>query len=79
MLRVAAQNILRRPLRAGLLGLSVTLAVGVGFAGFVGGWALAQLWMFWIAPILGAAIAGVAYGIFASAEEPAAVHTAAAR
>jgi putative ABC transport system permease protein len=40
MLRVAAQNIVRRPLRAGLLGLSVTLAVGVGFAGFVGGWAL---------------------------------------
>jgi putative ABC transport system permease protein len=40
MLRVAAQNIVRRPLRAGLLGLSVTLAVGVGFAGIVGGWAL---------------------------------------
>ena len=40
MLRVAAQNIVRHPLRAGLLGLSVTLAVGVGFAGFVGGWAL---------------------------------------
>jgi putative ABC transport system permease protein len=40
MLRVAAQNIVRRPLRAGLLGLSVALAVGVGFAGFVGGWAL---------------------------------------
>jgi len=40
MFRVAAQNIGRRLLRAVLLGLSVTLAVGVGFAGFVGGWAL---------------------------------------
>jgi putative ABC transport system permease protein len=40
MFRVAAQNMARRPLRAALLGLSVTLAVGVGFAGFVGGWAL---------------------------------------
>ena len=28
---------------------------------FVGGWALAQLWLFWVGPILGAALAGLAY------------------
>lgn len=26
-----------------------------------GGWALPQLWLFWVAPILGAALAGVTY------------------
>ncbi len=36
---------------------------------FAGGWALSQLWMFWVAPILGAAIAGVAYRLIAA--EPA--------
>ena len=32
-----------------------------GPAIFAGGWALGQLWLFWVAPILGAAIAGVIY------------------
>jgi len=32
-----------------------------GPALFVGGWALAQLWMFWVAPLIGAALAGFAY------------------
>ena len=36
-------------------------ATGIGGAIFVGGWALEQLWLFWIAPIVGAAIAGVTY------------------
>jgi aquaporin Z len=27
----------------------------------VGGWALQQLWLFWVAPLLGAALAGVVY------------------
>ncbi len=31
---------------------------------FVGGAALSQLWLFWVAPQLGGAIAGPAYGIF---------------
>jgi len=28
---------------------------------FVGDWALAQLWLFWLAPVVGAALAGVTY------------------
>jgi len=41
--------------------LSVNPARSTGPAVFVGGWALAQLWLFWVAPIAGAAIAGVVY------------------
>ena len=40
---------------------SVNPARSTGPALFVGGWALSQLWLFWIAPLLGAAAAGVAY------------------
>jgi aquaporin Z len=40
---------------------SVNPARSTGPALFVGGWALAQLWLFWVAPIVGAALAGVAY------------------
>ena len=41
--------------------LSVNPARSTGPAVFVGGWALGQLWLFWIAPIVGAALAGVVY------------------
>ena len=41
--------------------LSVNPARSTGPAVFVGGWALAQLWLFWIAPILGAVVAGVVH------------------
>ena len=41
--------------------LSVNPARSTGPALFVGGWALAQLWLFWLAPLLGAALAGVTY------------------
>jgi aquaporin Z len=41
--------------------LSVNPARSTGPAVFVGGWALEQLWLFWLAPIVGAAIAGVVY------------------
>jgi aquaporin Z len=40
---------------------SVNPARSTGPAIFVGGWAIAQLWMFWIAPILGAVAAGIVY------------------
>ncbi|MEQ1795184.1 MAG: aquaporin Z [Nitrospira sp.] len=41
--------------------LSVNPARSTGPALFVGGWALAQLWLFWVAPLIGAALAGLAY------------------
>ena len=41
--------------------LSVNPARSTGPAVFVGGWALGQLWLFWLAPIVGAAIAGYLY------------------
>ena len=40
---------------------SVNPARSTGPALFVGGWALSQLWLFWVAPIAGAAAAGIAY------------------
>ncbi|HEX5601227.1 MAG TPA: aquaporin Z, partial [Pyrinomonadaceae bacterium] len=44
---------------------SVNPARSTGPAIFVGGWALKQLWLFWLAPIVGAALAGVAYRFLA--------------
>lgn len=40
---------------------SVNPARSTGPAVIVGDWALAQLWLFWLAPIVGAAIAGFVY------------------
>ncbi|UQS15308.1 aquaporin Z [Pseudomonas sp. HS6] len=40
---------------------SVNPARSTGPALMVGGWALAQLWMFWVAPLLGAVVGGVVY------------------
>jgi aquaporin Z len=40
---------------------SVNPARSTGPALFVGGWALEQLWLFWLAPIVGAALAGVVH------------------
>jgi aquaporin Z len=48
---------------------SVNPARSTGPALFVGGWALSQLWLFWVAPIVGAALAGIAYR-FVGGEEP---------
>jgi aquaporin Z len=50
--------------------LSVNPARSTGPALFVGGWAIEQLWLFWVAPIVGAAIGGLAYSAL-SAEPPA--------
>jgi len=44
--------------------LSVNPARSTGPAIFVGGWALQQLWLFWLAPIVGAALAGGATSQF---------------
>jgi aquaporin Z len=41
--------------------LSVNPARSTGPAVFVGGWAIQQLWLFWIAPLVGAALAGLVY------------------
>jgi aquaporin Z len=48
---------------------SVNPARSTGPAIFVGGWALKQLWLFWLAPIIGAALAGVAYRFLADESE----------
>lgn len=40
---------------------SVNPARSTGPALFVGGWALAQLWLFWVAPLIGGALGGVIY------------------
>jgi aquaporin Z len=49
---------------------SVNPARSTGPALFVGGWALSQLWLFWVAPILGGMIGGVVYRWLS--EEPSA-------
>ena len=51
--------------------LSVNPARSTGPAVFVGGWALAQLWLFWVAPLAGGVLGGVAYRWLAvGPEEP---------
>jgi aquaporin Z len=49
---------------------SVNPARSTGQAIFVGGWALSQLWLFWVAPIVGAALAGVVYSWLAAEPQP---------
>jgi aquaporin Z len=41
--------------------LSVNPARSTGPAVFVGGWALQQLWLFWVAPLIGGALGGGIY------------------
>ena len=55
--------------------MSVNPARSTGPALFCGGWAIAQLWLFWVAPLVGAALAGFVYrwleaDTTASAPEP---------
>jgi aquaporin Z len=47
---------------------SVNPARSTGVALFVGDWALSQLWLFWLAPIVGAVIGAKAYQFIASDE-----------
>ncbi len=48
---------------------SVNPARSTGVALYVGGWAISQLWLFWIAPIVGAAIGGGVYRFLGSTDE----------
>jgi len=52
---------------------SVNPARSLGPAVFEGGWALGQLWLFWVAPLAGALLAGVAYRFVGGAQNPAPV------
>src|SRR5688572_11254438 len=50
---------------------SVNPARSTGPALFVGGWALQQLWLFWVAPLIGAVVGGVVYkAVFEASPEP---------
>ena len=51
--------------------LSVNPARSTGVAVYAGGWAIQQLWLFWVAPIVGAAIAGIVYPMIAGEQAPA--------
>ena len=48
---------------------SVNPARSTGVALFVGGWATAQLWLFWVAPLAGGALGGVIYNFLGSDAE----------
>lgn len=47
---------------------SVNPARSTGVAIFAGGWALAQLWLFWVAPVAGAAAGAVIYRFIGESE-----------
>ena len=47
---------------------SVNPARSTGVAVFVGGWAIEQLWLFWVAPIVGAVLGGLAYRGFVQSD-----------
>jgi len=47
---------------------SVNPARSTGVALFAGGWAVSQLWLFWIAPIVGAVVGAVLYRMIAPVE-----------
>ena len=48
---------------------SVNPARSTGVAVFVGGWATAQLWLFWVAPIGGALLGAAIYRIIGDSEK----------
>lgn len=48
---------------------SVNPARSTGVAVFAGGWALAQLWLFWLAPIVGGALGALIYRFIGSEEK----------
>ena len=71
--RVRAVTEEARRKKDGLIGIPVTNASvnparSTGPALIVGGWAIEQLWLFWLAPIVGAALAGVVYPALSRSE-----------
>ena len=48
---------------------SVNPARSTGVAVFVGDWAVAQLWLFWLAPLVGAILGGVVYRFLGGAND----------
>ena len=48
---------------------SVNPARSTGVALFAGGWAIEQLWLFWVAPLIGGAIGGALYAALGSESE----------
>jgi aquaporin Z len=48
---------------------SVNPARSTGVALYVGDWAVAQLWLFWLAPIVGAVLGAMSYRLIASEEK----------
>ena len=48
---------------------SVNPARSTGVAVFVGGWAIAQLWLFWVAPIVGGAVGATIYRFISSEKD----------
>ena len=48
---------------------SVNPARSTGVALFQGGWALGQLWLFWVAPIVGAVVGAILYKAMAGNKE----------
>lgn len=49
--------------------LSVNPARSTGPALFVGGWAIEQLWLFWVAPLIGGAIGGAVYTVVGATDK----------
>ncbi len=48
---------------------SVNPARSTGVAIFVGGWAIQQLWLFWLAPIIGGVLGGIVYRILGDSKD----------
>ncbi|MDR9828115.1 aquaporin Z [Vibrio sp. FNV 38] len=48
---------------------SVNPARSTGVAIFVGDWAVSQLWLFWVAPIIGAVLGAIIYRVISTKEE----------
>jgi aquaporin Z len=51
---------------------SVNPARSTGVAVFQGGWAIGQLWLFWLAPIVGAIVGGIVYRLLGGSKQGAA-------